>query len=118
MAVPAAVNQRNAPLRLISSVLQLQWQAALVPLGFTQYWLSAVATLLLRGFVFLGAPPQEYRNNGKVRNFTHSTWFFATKGIHLTPKAYPQLREAMHTVDHMAQREDVFRKRIRVRARG
>ncbi|KAK9805057.1 hypothetical protein WJX73_008678 [Symbiochloris irregularis] len=88
MAAPAAVSERNAPLRFFKSVLQLQWQAALVPVGFTQYWLSSLATFLLRGFVFLGAPPAEYRNNGK-------------------------LREAMHTVDHMAQREDVFRKRIR-----
>ena len=57
----------NAPFRLFSSVMRMQWQAALVPLSLTQYWLSAFATLVLRVFVVLGAPPKEYRNNVKVR---------------------------------------------------
>lgn len=59
--------QSALPTRLISTLLQLQWKAAVVPLSLLQYWLSAAATLVLRLFVLVGAPPREYRRNEKVR---------------------------------------------------
>lgn len=80
--------QSALPTRLISTLLQLQWKAAVVPLSLLQYWLSAAATLVLRLFVLVGAPPREYRRNEK-------------------------LREAMSTVDHLSHREEVFRKKIK-----
>ena len=54
------------PVKLLSSVLQFQWKAAVLPLSLSQYWLSGLATLLLRLFVVLGAPPRDYKNNNKV----------------------------------------------------
>ena len=64
--VTVARSQDNLPIRLLSSVLQFQWKAAVLPLNLTQYWLSGLATVVLRLFVVLGAPPKDYRNNTKV----------------------------------------------------
>ncbi|KAK9843832.1 hypothetical protein WJX81_008298 [Elliptochloris bilobata] len=76
------------PLRIVNKVAQIQWQVLFFPYNVFVYCLSCLAALLLRFLVVAGAPPSEYANKAK-------------------------LREVMSVVEHMHQREDAYRRKIK-----
>jgi len=54
------------PIRIVTKAVQLQWRVFTLPWTTFLYWLSCVASLLMRFLVFTGSPPAEFYSKAKV----------------------------------------------------
>lgn len=54
------------PIKIVTKAVQLQWRVFTLPWTTFLYWLSCVASLLMRFLVFTGSPPAEFYSKAKV----------------------------------------------------
>lgn len=92
------------------------------------YWLSCVASLLMRFLVMTGSPPSDFPSRAKVRMqdvvVFKIIWMVYNASCLMFPaacnphKSYHlyvlQLKEVLNVVDHLHQREDNYRRKIKV----
>jgi hypothetical protein len=66
------------PIKLVTKAVELQWRVVMLPWTTFLYWLSCVASLLLRFLVLTGSPPSDIATKAKARDPTGVSAIFET----------------------------------------
>ncbi len=54
------------PVKIVTKAVQLQWRVFTLPWTTFLYWLSFIASLLMRFLILTGSPPAEFYSRAKV----------------------------------------------------